>query len=346
MEPTYTFDQAVVDLNTLRSFAKDKELRVTNQGKKKGYLYLSSGKKAIGKASAYELCEFLSKIQGLVEKEVQTPSQDTKFRLKVFSDQIQLVLKNGDLTSKYIKEGEQLRTLNSLIKEKLGEEPVILTKEQWKKMEEICKNFRKEPVGFGAYFLNKMTLTYNIFRNTIDKIGMALFGLKGGHHWWDVVFEKGNAKIILGAMPLQGGARNDADEIEKLIGADGGVLSVVESFENKSSGWFFFPVKPKVWLEKGVHHLQLPTADFHAISEELIDRGVEYIRSKISQGKSIYVHCKAGKSRSALMVMCYLMRYEKMTADEAFKQVLGNRHQATLNHEQLEALKHYYDKHC
>lgn len=62
------------------------------------------------------------------------------------------------------------------------------------------------------------------------------------------------------------------------------------------------------WKKKGVKFLQLHTQDiFHAPSQEKLARGVQFINDFIGTGNSVYVHCKAGRTRSATLVGCYLM---------------------------------------
>jgi len=46
---------------------------------------------------------------------------------------------------------------------------------------------------------------------------------------------------------------------------------------------------------------------FAAPSQEILLEGVEFIKKNIVNGGVVYVHCKAGRSRSATLVGCYLM---------------------------------------
>jgi atypical dual specificity phosphatase len=47
---------------------------------------------------------------------------------------------------------------------------------------------------------------------------------------------------------------------------------------------------------------------FEAPPQEILLDGVEFINRTISKGGVVYVHCKAGRSRSAALVACYLMK--------------------------------------
>lgn len=64
------------------------------------------------------------------------------------------------------------------------------------------------------------------------------------------------------------------------------------------------------WEAVGVKFLQLSTTDiFEAPSQDKLQHGVEFIRDveASSPRGAVYVHCKAGRTRSATLVACYLM---------------------------------------
>ena len=54
--------------------------------------------------------------------------------------------------------------------------------------------------------------------------------------------------------------------------------------------------------------LHLPTIDRQAPSQQQLCEGVAWIVDKAQSGKgSVYVHCKAGRARSATLVAAYLI---------------------------------------
>lgn len=58
----------------------------------------------------------------------------------------------------------------------------------------------------------------------------------------------------------------------------------------------------------GVEHCQLSTRDiFETPSQEKLLQGVSKMEFFSKNGKTVYVHCKAGRTRSATLVGCYLM---------------------------------------
>ena len=51
---------------------------------------------------------------------------------------------------------------------------------------------------------------------------------------------------------------------------------------------------------------------FEAPSQEMLIEGVDFINRKSVDGGVVYVHCKAGRSRSATLVGCYLMKVDTL----------------------------------
>lgn len=121
----------------------------------------------------------------------------------------------------------------------------------------------------------------------------------------------------------------------------------------------------------GVEHFQLSTRDiFETPSQENLIQGVSLIESVSKNGKTVYVHCKAGRTRSATLVGCYLMwvstnfiicyiiytylsltfkiyffKFQKhnWTPEEAIKNIVTKRPHIWLRSQQLESLQKYYD---
>lgn len=57
----------------------------------------------------------------------------------------------------------------------------------------------------------------------------------------------------------------------------------------------------------GIELLSLPTPDWHAPTLKSLRSGVEFIKKHISQGGSVYVHCKLGEGRGPTMAAAYLI---------------------------------------
>ena len=58
----------------------------------------------------------------------------------------------------------------------------------------------------------------------------------------------------------------------------------------------------------GVQQLKVSTVDFTGTpSQEHIRAAVDFIMLHRQQNNSVYVHCKAGRTRSVTVVACYLI---------------------------------------
>lgn len=192
---------------------------------------------------------------------------------------------------------------------------------EWETLMETCAKLNPESPSLSKYYLY-----YTLSLGCNQTMSLA-----GNWNFWDTIFEVGTTKIVLGALPLTIGAmgyvmRNDMEKL-KTEGIEA-VLSVVEVFENTSPGFIASPITPAEWKDNNIKQLQLPTPDFQTISLELIQRGVEFLRWNLINNRSVCIHCKAGRGRSALILMCYLIKYHGFTAEEAFNLVRKNRNQA------------------
>lgn len=70
------------------------------------------------------------------------------------------------------------------------------------------------------------------------------------------------------------------------------------------------------WQAAGVEQLRLSTVDLTGVPTlENLHRGVDFALKHWERGNSVYVHCKAGRSRSATLVAAYLIKvsFKNMT---------------------------------
>lgn len=150
--------------------------------------------------------------------------------------------------------------------------------------------------------------------------------LVGDWNWQDKIGDYEGGTLYLGVLSTISPWQNSLNWMKEEGITD--VLSVVEPFENISKGLLIKPIPPKKLQKEGINQFQLEAEDFETLSQQQIERGVEYLNDALSKGGKVYVHCKAGRSRSALVVMCYLVKYQKMTAQEALAHVRAQRKQA------------------
>jgi len=119
--------------------------------------------------------------------------------------------------------------------------------------------------------------------------------------WYSKILDE----VILGAIPLH----NHAHENELRTQGIGAVLSLVEDHEAMTSSLFSEPVLQVEWEGQTIDYLRIPIQDLTEPSIDEIKIAVEYISRQAKRQKITYVHCKAGRGRSATVVICYLLKY-------------------------------------
>jgi len=128
-----------------------------------------------------------------------------------------------------------------------------------------------------AHFVFYITLWWNIL----------LSRLCPGRRWWDWI----DQTVLLGALPL----RRCLPELKQA-----GIGAVV----NTCREWRG-PVEE--YRAAGIEELYLPISDFTPPSLDEVRAGVAFIQRHAAAGRKVYVHCKAGRGRSATIVLCYLV---------------------------------------
>jgi protein-tyrosine phosphatase len=172
-----------------------------------------------------------------------------------------------------------------------------------------------ETPGFTKFYLKYVAGW--VYNRTMSQFGWEIFNHIAS-------FENGGA-LFLGGLPVVGmtESSNDLAYLKKM--EVNSILSVVENFEIETKGYIYNPVKPSDWQRENIKQMIIPTPDFQTIPIRLIQKGVEYIHSEVELGNKILIHCKAGRGRSALLLMCYLIKYQGFTAESAFALVREKR---------------------
>jgi atypical dual specificity phosphatase len=140
---------------------------------------------------------------------------------------------------------------------------------------------------FYAALVYYPTLAWNIFQGRIS------------HRWqWWTVLEP---HLILGAVPF----RSDVPKLAAL-----GVKGVVNTCAE-------FPGHEDLYQPLGIEQFWMPTVDFSPPSLADVQAAVAFMQHKVSAGETVYVHCKAGRARSATVVVCYLIARYGWTPERA-----------------------------
>jgi atypical dual specificity phosphatase len=137
-------------------------------------------------------------------------------------------------------------------------------------------------------------------------------------------------QIYLGAVPLDNWGHIDA--ISRL--GVGAILSFNEDHELQQQIGAK-PIQEKEWTDRNIHYLRLSSPDLSPVSVADLAKAVDYIRSEVLLGHKVYVHCTAGRGRSASAVICYLIKEFRWSLTQALSFVKQQRLQTILSTEQL-----------
>ena len=158
------------------------------------------------------------------------------------------------------------------------------------------------------------TLAWNVLLGKVLRI----------RRWWDFVDEH----VIVGAFPFW---------FDVPAMSDSGVQAVVNTC-NEYGG----PVKQ--YQQYGIEQLRVPTIDFTPPSLESVIKGVEFITRHVEQGDNVYVHCKAGRGRSATVALCWLMAYRAMDPWQAQQHLLNKRPHVHATLPDREVVKQFWNR--
>jgi len=189
-------------------------------------------------------------------------------------------------------------------------------------------------------------------------VGVALIGLKlkkeivyeistlytiyGSHpwkaapnSWWSII----NDYIVLGALPL----KHQIATLKQLGITH--VIAMIEPFEFEPG--IVQPVQSQQWRNNGIEFKHIKTPDFLGVPEQKIHVALNYIETqrKITPNAKFYIHCKAGRGRSAAVVLCHLMKTDKTynsNKEDAYARLKKLRH-INLNKNQMVAVQNYLD---
>lgn len=224
---------------------------------------------------------------------------------------------------------DNLKIIKKLVKEWNIKTDIVVeytfTDKDWELYIHNSIQLQYETIGLYKYYV--MYYSSFVFNQLMNTVGL--------YNWFDRIYTTNGTSIYLGAMPIKSTVlgietRNDATLLESLhINA---VLSVVECYENHSNGIIYSPLLPEEFMLHNIKFLQIPIPDFCDISISKIDTCIAYIYWNISNDRNIYISCRAGKCRSNLLIMCYLIKYHGFTSDNVYEYVRSIRPQVQNKH--------------
>ena len=139
--------------------------------------------------------------------------------------------------------------------------------------------------------------------------------------------------LVLGAIPL----KSQIQKLQKL--GIKKVITLLEPFEMKPS-IFATPATKEDWQKVGIEHLHIVSPDYQGVAHKKISEAIQAIK-KTPKDDKIYINCKAGRGRSASIVIAYLTTYCNMSLDKAIQFVKERRTQINLNPKQKLNLQNF-----
>ena len=185
---------------------------------------------------------------------------------------------------------------------------------------------------YKKFFMYKVSLYKKMIENYYNPTSFP---------WWNEIIDG----IILGAIPLKNYKHDDIliqTENVKYI------LTILNTFEIETITYISQPVTPEHWVENDVIQKIINSNDFEPLRLDDIIKGVSFIEDSLGQmknnneDKKIYVHCKAGHGRSAIIVIAYLIKNHGMTPTDAHTFTKSKRSTINLRQAQYDTLVEYH----
>ncbi|XP_065186558.1 phosphatidylglycerophosphatase and protein-tyrosine phosphatase 1-like [Sycon ciliatum] len=147
--------------------------------------------------------------------------------------------------------------------------------------------------------------------------------------WYDRV----DNRVILGALPLRRYNKQLVEEENVRL-----VVTLCRSYETQ-----LFTNSELEWGRLNVRQIHIPVMEYFGTpSVEQMEYAVSAIRA-LDDGESAYIHCKAGRSRSATVAGSYLIETTGSTPDQAVYRLKEKRPHISLSAKQVHSLYSYYN---
>ena len=78
------------------------------------------------------------------------------------------------------------------------------------------------------------------------------------------------------------------------------------------------------WI-KDVNYLHIHSNDMGVPEFDDLTRAVDFVHERITNNEPVMVHCLAGLGRTGTILACYLIKYQKLSADDSIQKVRKSR---------------------
>ncbi|OBZ90194.1 Phosphatidylglycerophosphatase and protein-tyrosine phosphatase 1 [Choanephora cucurbitarum] len=158
-----------------------------------------------------------------------------------------------------------------------------------------------------------------------NKLAVNMFGFLTGWSWYNRI----DGHLILGALPTPSQIKT---------------LRRQENVDTVINLCAEFPGYKKLYKELDIQQIRLGIPDYSIPPVESIQHIIQQIDDRKQQNpkSTIYLHCKAGRGRSAIIAVCYLLRTYKLDLMTCQKLILERRTQVDKDLCQTDQVRLFY----
>ncbi len=140
--------------------------------------------------------------------------------------------------------------------------------------------------------------------------------------WWNEIDEN----IVVGEIPFK-------KDVKKMAGI--GIEAVINACEEYRG-----PIEE--YKKFGIDQLHIPVIDYQLPSKSDILKAIEFIEKKIRGDQKVYIHCKAGRGRSATIALCWIMKNKNLTPAHALEFLVSKRPHVSRRLDKVISVQTYY----